>query len=281
MTRFDNRIDRRFAELAKRGRKGLIPYVTAGHPGPDLTVGIMHSLANAGADLLELGVPFSDVMADGPVIQNACETALKQGMTLDRVFAQVAEFRTRDVDTPVILMGYMNPVERRGLETFAQQAAEAGVDGLLIVDCPADEAGETTRTFGQRKLHQIFLVAPTTTEARIERMAPLAGGFIYYVSLKGVTGSAALKADALAPAIDSIRARSDLPVAVGFGISTPDQAEAVAEVADAVVIGSALVSKLDGAETGEAADRIVNEYIGSIRAALDRAGDAVPAKVQA
>lgn len=272
MNRFSNRIDRRFAELASRGRKGLIPYVTAGHPKPELTVDIMHSLVAGGADLLELGVPFSDVMADGPVIQHACEVALEQGMTLDRVFSQVAKFRQRDEDTPVILMGYMNPVERRGLETFASQAAEAGVDGLLIVDCPADEAADTTRAFSGRELHQIFLVAPTTTEARIERMAPLAGGFIYYVSLKGVTGSAALNADELSPAIESIRAHSDLPVAVGFGISTPEQAEAVGAVADAVVIGSALVRKLDGAQTREDADKIVVEYIGSIRCALDRLG---------
>lgn len=278
MTRFTNRIDRRFAELGRRGRKGLIPYVTAGHPKPELTVDIMHSLVTAGADLLELGVPFSDVMADGPVIQNACESALRQGMTLDKVFSQVAEFRQRDAETPVILMGYMNPVERRGLETFAEQAAEAGVDGLLVVDCPADEAVDTTRVFGARELHQIFLVAPTTTDARIERMAPLAGGFIYYVSLKGVTGSAALNADDLAPAVDAIRARSDVPVAVGFGISTADQARAVAAVADAVVIGSALVRKLDGAESREAAAEIVGDYIGSIRAALDSRENSTPAE---
>ena len=281
MTRFSNRIDRRFVELAERGRTGLIPYVTAGHPKPELTVDIMHALVAGGADLLELGIPFSDVMADGPVIQHACEAALKQGMTLDKVFAQVAEFRRRDADTPVILMGYMNPVERRGLETFAEQAAEAGVDGLLIVDCPADEAADTTRVFDEHELHQIFLVAPTTTESRIERMAPLAGGFIYYVSLKGVTGSAALNADELAPAVDSIRARSDLPVAVGFGISTPEQARAVGAVADAVVIGSALVRKLDGAESREVAGDIVADYIGSIRAALDGLDESAPVEARA
>jgi len=281
LTRFSNRIDRRFAELAERGRKGLIPYVTAGHPDPALTVDIMHALVANGADLLELGIPFSDVMADGPVIQNACASALAQGMTLDKVFAQVAGFRERDGDTPVILMGYMNPVERRGLEAFADAAAAAGVDGLLIVDCPADEAAETRRIFGQHELHQIFLVAPTTTEARIERMAPLAGGFIYYVSLKGVTGSATLDADALAPAIESIRERSDLPVAVGFGISTPKQAEAVAAVADAVVIGSALVRQLDSLDTRQAAVEAVADYIGGIRAALDRRVDALAAEAQA
>lgn len=281
MTRFTNRIDRRFAELASRGRKGLIPYVTAGHPKPELTVDIMHLLVDAGADLLELGVPFSDVMADGPVIQHACESALRQGMTLDRVFSQVAEFRSRDADTPVILMGYMNPVERRGLETFAEQAAEVGVDGLLIVDCPADEAADTTRVFGGRELHQIFLVAPTTTAARLERMAPLAGGFIYYVSLKGVTGSAALNADELAPAVAAIRARSDIPVAVGFGISTPEQAEAVGAIADAVVIGSALVRKLDDAGDRNAAGEIIADYIGGIRDALDRLDHRAPVEARA
>lgn len=281
MNRSSNRIDRRFNELADRGRKGLIPYVTAGHPKPELTVEIMHSLVEAGADLLELGIPFSDVMADGPVIQNACESALAQGMTLDRVFSQVAEFRRRDRDTPVILMGYMNPVERRGLETFADQADDAGVDGLLIVDCPCDEAADTRRVFAGRDLHQIFLVAPTTTEARLDRMAPLAGGFIYYVSLKGVTGSASLNADDLAPSVAAIRARSELPVAVGFGISTPEQAETVGAVADAVVIGSALVRKLDGAETHEAAAAIILEYMGGIRAALDRLESASPAEASA
>lgn len=281
MTQFTNRIDRRFAELANSGRKGLIPYITAGHPAPGLTVDIMHALVAGGADLLELGIPFSDVMADGPVIQDACAVALKQGMTLDKVFAQVAEFRRRDAETPVILMGYMNPVERRGLELFSSQAREAGVDGLLIVDCPADEAVATTREFDKHELHQIFLVAPTTTESRVERMAPLAGGFIYYVSLKGVTGSAALDAGALAPAIEAIRAKSDLPVAVGFGISTPAQAEAVAAVADAVVIGSALVARLAGAEAKDAAELIVRDYIGGIRAALDRAAETEISEVQA
>lgn len=281
MTRFSNRIDRRFAELASSGRKGLIPYITAGHPAPALTVDIMHALVAGGADLLELGIPFSDVMADGPVIQDACEVALKQGMTLDKVFSQVAEFRQRDAETPVILMGYMNPVERRGLALFSSQAREAGVDGLLIVDCPADEAVATTREFVKHELHQIFLVAPTTTESRVERMAPLAGGFIYYVSLKGVTGSAALDAGALAPAIEAIRERSDLPVAVGFGISTPAQAEAVAAAADAVVIGSALVSRLASAGSKDAAEQIAGDYIGSIRAALDRVGNTEIAEARA
>ena len=267
----NNRIDRRFAALADDRRKGLIPYVTAGHPHPDLTVDVLHALVEHGADLLELGVPFSDVMADGPVIQNACQTALEHGTGLDDVFAMVRRFRENDGETPVILMGYMNPVERRGLERFAEQAAEAGVDGLLIVDCPVDEAAETTKAFAEHGMHQIFLVSPTTTEARIARLAPVAGGFIYYVSLKGVTGSAALDASSLEPPLKRIRDASDLPVAIGFGISTAEQAREVSAVADAVVIGSALVGKLDDARSVDQAVGIVADYLGGIRSALDDA----------
>jgi len=264
-----NRIDRRFEALREQGRKALIPYITAGHPSPDASVALMHELVNAGADLLELGVPFSDVMADGPVIQNACRRALEQGMTLDRVFDMVRRFRAEDPDTPVILMGYMNPVERRGLERFAEDAAAAGVDALLLVDCPADEAEETARVFGEHGMHQIFLAAPTTTPARVDRLVKVAGGFIYYVSLKGVTGSAALDADSLAPALEVLRERSKLPLAVGFGITTPDQAAAVARHADAVVIGSALVKRLDEAESVDQARAIASEYLTPVRDALD------------
>jgi tryptophan synthase alpha chain len=267
-----NRIDRRFADLAEAGRPGLIPYITAGHPMPEVTVPVLHRLVAGGADLLELGVPFSDVMADGPVIQNACQRALDGGMTLDRVFDMVRAFREDDAETPIILMGYMNPIERRGLSTFVDQAQAAGVDGLLIVDCPADEADDTRGALAEHDMHQIFLVAPTTTESRMERMAPLAGGFVYYVSLKGVTGSAALDADALAPAISKLRAHTPLPVAVGFGISTPAQAADVARVADAVVIGSALVKALDGCETVEAAVDVAGSFADGMRDALDAVG---------
>ncbi|MBY6205260.1 tryptophan synthase subunit alpha [Halomonas denitrificans] len=266
-----NRIDRRFAELAESGRAGLIPYVTAGHPSPEATVDVMHRLVEGGADLLELGVPFSDVMADGPVIQNACQRALEAGMTLDRVFDMVRSFRADDAETPVILMGYMNPIERRGLDDFVEQAADAGVDGLLIVDCPADEAEDTRAALEQQGMHQVFLVAPTTTESRLQRMAPMAGGFVYYVSLKGVTGSAALDADALAPAIERLRAHTPVPVAVGFGISTAEQAADVARVADAVVIGSALVKALDGSETVEDAVAVAGRFVDSVRSAMDAA----------
>jgi len=276
-----NRIDRRFAALAQTGRKALVPYITAGHPSPEATIELLHALVDAGADLLEVGVPFSDVMADGPVIQNACERALIQGMTLDRVFAMVEQFRTDDAETPVILMGYMNPIERRGLGRFARDAAAAGVDALLIVDCPADEAEETVEAFAGRGMHQIFLAAPTTTPSRMERLAKIAGGFIYYVSLKGVTGSATLNAASLAPALAGIRAYSQLPVAVGFGISTPEQAAAVGREADAVVIGSALVQRLDAAPDVAAAVAIARAYIGPVRAALDALVEARPGTMQA
>ncbi len=276
-----NRIDQRFAALAQSGRKALVPYITAGHPSPETTVDLMHALVDAGADLLELGVPFSDVMADGPVIQNACERALAQGMTLDRVIAMVEQFRSRDAETPLILMGYMNPIERRGLERFARDAAAVGVDGLLIVDCPADEAEETAAAFAGQGMHQIFLAAPTTTPSRMARLAQIAGGFIYYVSLKGVTGSATLDAASLAPALAGIRAHSSLPVAVGFGIATAEQAAAVGREADAVVIGSALVKRLDVAADAAAAVAIAREYIGPVRAALDALTEARPGAMQA
>ena len=264
-----NRIDQRFGQLRASGRKGLIPYITAGHPMPSATVALMHQAVRSGADLLELGMPFSDVMADGPVIQRACQTALEAGTDLDAVLEMVQQFRKDDDETPVILMGYMNPLERRGVEAFARQAAEAGVDGLLIVDCPFDEAAELKGKLDQSGLHQIFLVAPTSTEDRIQRMAPMAGGFVYYVSLKGVTGAATLNADSLLPAIEPIRRATDCPIAVGFGISTPEQAVAAAVAADAVVIGSALVSRLEQAESVEQAVQIAKDYLSPVRAALD------------
>ena len=267
-----NRIDQRFIKLRESSRKALIPYITAGHPKPEFTVELMHQAVRSGADLLELGMPFSDVMADGPVIQRACQTALEAGTDLDAVLAMVTQFRSSDAQTPVILMGYMNPLERRGMERFAAEAAEAGVDALLIVDCPFDEAGDLRQRLNQAGLHQIFLVAPTSTQDRIRRMAPMAGGFVYYVSLKGVTGAATLDADSLQPAIQPIRDVTDCPIAVGFGISTPEQAAAAAVAADAVVIGSALVRRLDEAESVEQAVRITADYLSPVRAALDASG---------
>lgn len=266
-----NRIDQRFRELADSGRTALIPYVTAGHPSPESSVEILHAAVAAGADLLELGMPFSDVMADGPVIQNACARALEQGMNLDRVLEMVATFRQQDAKTPIVLMGYTNPIERRGSARFAAEAAEAGVDALLIVDCPADEAEELKSDLAEHELHQIFLVAPTTTARRLERTATLAGGFVYYVSIKGVTGAASLDLDSLAPAVGRIREAMDLPVAVGFGIREPEQAAAVARCANGVVIGSALVDRLDRCTSAADAVRVTRQFLGAVRAAMDAA----------
>lgn len=254
-----NRIDLRFDSLGKQSRAALVPYITAGHPHPDFTVPVMHALVAAGADVIELGIPFSDVMADGPVIQQACNTALQHGTTLETVLAMVAEFRRGDAHTPVVLMGYMNPLERYGIENAARHAADAGADGMLIVDCPAEESVDTLPALKAAGLHQIFLVAPTTSEARMQRIAADASGFIYFVSLKGVTGAASLDMASLRTPLERIRRYSETPVAVGFGITTPEQAAGVAEVADAVVIGSALVKALDGVQdTGAAAQTAGN-----------------------
>lgn len=264
-----NRIDQRFRDLASARRTALIPYITAGHPHREWTVDLLHAAVSAGADLLELGMPFSDVMADGPVIQNACAKALGQGVDLLAVLDMVRRFRLEDDCTPVILMGYTNPIERMGLGDFAAHAAGAGVDGALVVDCPADEAGELQQALRARGLHQIFLAAPTTNDARLERTARLAGGFIYYVSLKGVTGAASLDLSALAPKLEQVRARVPLPVAVGFGIREPAQAAAVAQVADAVVIGSALVDRLDECRDKDQAVAAAQAFLGPVREAID------------
>ncbi len=264
-----NRIDQRFAALAEQRRVALIPYITAGHPHPDWTVDLLHAAVAAGADLVELGVPFSDVMADGPVIQNACSRALAHGVGLDQVLAMVRRFREQDPDTPLVLMGYTNPIERRGAERFARDAAAAGVDGVLVVDCPADEAAELKACLAGQGLHQIFLVAPTTNDQRLARAARLGGGFIYYVSIKGVTGAASLDVASLAPMVERVRDGVGLPVAVGFGIREPAQAAAVAASADAVVIGSALVDRLDQCGDRAAALQVAENYLASIRLAMD------------
>jgi len=269
--RSPNRIDQRMAKLQQQNRAALVPYITAGHPMPEATIPVLNAAVEAGADMVELGMPFSDVMADGPVIQRACERALEHGVGLVQVLEMVKSFRQQDPDTPLVLMGYTNPIERYGVSRFAAAAAEAGVDGLLIVDCPADEAKELQSELQKVGLHQIFLVAPTTNEARLDRAAQLAGGFVYYVSLTGVTGAATLNTDALGPMIERIRKQIDLPVAVGFGIREPEQAARVSQVADAVVIGSALVSRLDEAVDVESAVAITHKYLSPVRQAMDEA----------
>lgn len=265
-----SRIATRFTDLKAAGRKALIPYVTAGDPNPQVTVPLMHALVEAGADLIELGVPFSDPMADGPVIQRATERALAHRVSLRDVLAMVAEFRSMDADTPVVLMGYLNPVEVMGYAAFAEAAAKAGVDGVLTVDLPPEEADAVVPIFREHKLDPIFLLSPTSHEARIKRIAAVASGFVYYVSLKGVTGAANLDVDTVAAKLDEIRAHTDLPLGVGFGIKDGATAAKVAKVADAVVVGSALVNRIEAlADTPEAIAAEARSVIGAMRAAMD------------
>ncbi|SEI39240.1 tryptophan synthase subunit alpha [Frateuria terrea] len=263
-----NRIDRRFAALKEASRTGLIPFVTAGDPAPQGAVALMHALVAAGADVIELGVPFSDPMADGPVIQHASERAIARGVGLGDVLRWVGQFRQRDADTPVVLMGYLNPIEMHGYARFGQDAARAGVDGVLIVDCPLEESAvlEPLRVAG---LRQILLAAPTTAPARMAQLCESAEGFLYYVSFAGITGAARLSTADIAARVAEVRTRAKAPVAVGFGVRDATSAKAIAGFADAVVIGSALVERLAGAtEADEIATR-AREFLAPIRKALD------------
>ena len=234
-----------FDDLKKRQIKALIPFVTAGDPEPDFTVGLMHDMVEAGANIIELGVPFSDPMADGPVIQAADERALKHHVSLSDVLDMVADFRQRDTSTPIVLMGYLNPVEILGYEKFADRAATAGVDGVLVVDMPPEEAEEFSAIMRDRQIDLIYLISPTTDKARIQLISSQASGYLYYVSLKGVTGANTLDVDAVARKLDEIRSITDLPVGVGFGIKDGATAQSVSQIADAVVVGSALVKQIE------------------------------------
>lgn len=267
-----SRIAGRFAELRATGRKALIPFVTAGDPEPGVTVPLMHALVAAGADILELGVPFSDPMADGPVIQAACERALVHHTSLRHVLEMVREFRARDAETPVVLMGYLNPIEVMGYETFAHAAAKAGVDGVLTVDLPPEEAHDLVQALQSVTLDPIFLLSPTSSGARMDRISAVASGFIYYVSIKGVTGSSRLDVSAVAGKVSEIRGHTGLPVGVGFGIRDAEAAAQVAAVADAVVVGSALVSRVP--ELLMTPDRIP-ETLAAVLAEMRAAMDAV------
>lgn len=242
-----SRIAKTFARLQERGRKALIPFVTAGDPEPAATVPLMQALVEAGADLLELGVPFSDPMADGPVIQRATERALRHGVRLADVLDWVAEFRKSDDETPVVLMGYANPIEAMGQAVFAERAQAAGVDGVLTVDYPPEEGADFARMLSERGIDPIFLLAPTSREERIAAVARLARGFVYYVSLKGVTGATHLDLADVRRHVSLLRQRVSLPIAVGFGIRDAASARAVAELADAVVIGSRVVQTIEEA----------------------------------
>ncbi|MEX3581475.1 MAG: tryptophan synthase subunit alpha [Burkholderia sp.] len=263
-----SRIQNTFAALSAQGRKGLIPFLTAGDPNPAQTVEFMHALAEGGADVIELGVPFSDPMADGPVIQRSSERALARGVTLRYVLDEVKRFRERDDRTPVVLMGYANPIERMGAEAFAEAAAAAGVDGVLVVDYPPEEAACFAASMRVAGLDPIFLLAPTSTEERMAEVGRIASGYVYYVSLKGVTGAGNLDVSSIAGKIPAIKSRVPVPVCVGFGICDAATAHAVAEVSDAVVIGSRLVQLLEDAAP-EAAAGVLKAFIAEIRAALD------------
>ncbi|MEE8342303.1 MAG: tryptophan synthase subunit alpha [Gammaproteobacteria bacterium] len=265
-----SRIGGCFQTLGKRGRKALVPYITAGDPEPDVTVPLMHALVTAGADLMEVGVPFSDPMADGPVIQAACERALAHHMTLHGVLELVTQFRREDTDTPVVLMGYLNPIEVMGYEVFAEHAAKAGVDGVITVDLPPEEAADLVAALRRHEVDPIFLLAPTSTDARIRKICEVASGFLYYVSFKGVTGANRLDVSAVAEKLQQIRGHTDLPVGVGFGVRDPQTAAQVAAVADAVVVGSVLVKKM--AELADAPDKIAPEVaalLSELRQAMD------------
>jgi len=239
-----NRIQAQLDALRAVGRKGVVPYVTAGHPHPDMTVDIMHELVEAGADLLELGVPFSDPMADGPVIQRACEVALGHGVNLGVVFDMVDSFRQRDETTPVILMGYLNPIETMGSGAFAARASDAGVDGVLVVDCPPEESSELNAELTAKGICQIYLLSPTTTDDRVRLIAGQGSGFLYYVALTGVTGADSLKPETVAARVQEIRGITDLPIGVGFGIKDAESAVSLAPGADLLIVGSALVACL-------------------------------------
>lgn len=266
-----SRIAECFARLKTEGRKALIPYITAGDCQPGVTVPLMHAMVAAGADIIELGVPFSDPMADGPVIQQACERALAHGVSLHDVLEMVATFREKDDKTPVVLMGYLNPIEVMGYVPFAQAACDAGVDGVLTVDLPPEEGVEVVEIFKEAELDPIFLLSPTTTAERIGKVCASASGFVYYVSLKGVTGAANLDVEAVAAKLDEIRGLTDLPVGVGFGIRDAETAAQVAGVADAVVVGSAVVNRI--AANVAQPDRIAPE-IAALLSDMRRAMDA-------
>lgn len=267
-----SRIASTFDRLRAARRKALIAFITAGDPDPEATVPLMQALAQAGADIIELGVPFSDPMADGPTIQRSSERALHHHMSLRRVLEAVGAFRREDATTPVVLMGYANPIEALGYERFADLAQSAGVDGVLVVDCPPEESGELAMQLRRRGLDSIYLLAPTSEEERMEAVDAVASGYIYYVSLKGVTGSSHLDLKDVAQKIPQLRSHTRLPIGVGFGIRDAETARAVAQISDAVVIGSRLVQEIEKS----APDRVVGN-VRALVAGFRQALDAPPA----
>jgi tryptophan synthase alpha chain len=265
-----SRIQTAFEKLKQQKRKALIPFITAGDPNPALTVPLLHALVEAGADVIELGVPFSDPMADGPTIQRASERALKHHVGLHHVLDMVVEFRGRNVETPIVLMGYGNPIEAMGWETFAKRSAEAGVDGVLTVDFPPEESQEAFSHLASHGVDPIFLLAPTSTDTRVERVARQARGYVYYVSLKGVTGAGHLDLSAIEQKIPQLRKHIDLPIGVGFGIRDAATALAVAKLCDGVVVGSRIVQEIENS-TEQNVVANVSKLVKELRLAVDKA----------
>jgi tryptophan synthase alpha chain len=263
-----SRIATTFARLKAQGKKALIPFITAGDPDPTLTVPLMHALVQAGCDVIELGVPFSDPMADGPVIQRSSERALKHGVSLRDVLGYISEFRKTDVITPVVIFGYANPIEALGLERFAEMAESAGVDGVLVVDYPPEEAGPLVKLLDARAVDTIFLLSPTTTDQRLEQVARLGRGYLYYVSLRGVTGASHIDPGDVATRVKHVRTFTQLPVGVGFGIRDAQSARAVGAAGDAVIIGSALIQEIERTPHDEVTAQVVR-FLAPIRESLD------------
>jgi tryptophan synthase alpha chain len=271
-----SRIQARFESLRKAGRKALVPYITAGDPSRELTVPLLQALVEAGADVIELGVPFSDPMADGPVVQRSGERALKNGIGLPDVLKLVKAFREEDSNTPLVLMGYANPIEAMGVDRFVREAKAVGVDGVIVVDYPPEECADFAELTKKNGIDPIFLLAPTSTDGRIRQVAAVGSGYLYYVSLKGITGAGHLDISDVAAHLPKLRAASNLPIGVGFGIRDAASARKIAEIADAVVIGSRIIQEIESGSPDQAPAR-VKAFLAPIRAALD----AMPSKALA
>ncbi|ADZ91322.1 tryptophan synthase subunit alpha [Marinomonas mediterranea] len=267
-----SRINSCLTELKEKGRKALIPYVTAGDPSPDYTASIMRGLVEGGADIIELGMPFSDPMADGPVIQLACERALEAGASVKSVLASVKEFRAENQTTPVVLMGYLNPIEFYGYENFAKDAKASGVDGVLLVDLTPEEATDVVEYFRSQEIDLIYLLSPTTTMARAKKICDLASGYVYYVSVKGVTGSATLDVNSVREHVEKLRGVTNLPIGVGFGIKDAETAAAVSQCSDGVIVGSVLVNTIAESknEDKEYIAQALENVLTPMRNAMDR-----------
>jgi tryptophan synthase alpha chain len=268
-----SRITARLEQLKNQNRTALIPYLTAGDPEPGMTVDLMHTLVAQGADLIELGVPFSDPMADGPVIQKAVERALAHGVSLNQVLQMVSEFRQADQQTPVLIMGYLNPIEAMGFERFAEKAKQVGLDGVLTVDLPPEESNEVSEVLSRYELDQVFLVSPTTPQSRLNAVAQKGSGFVYYVSLKGVTGSGQLDVESVAKQVGLLKQSVALPVGIGFGIRDAESAYNMAKIGEAVIIGSALVGLIEQNQSlgKETIKNALIAKVQELRDAIDRA----------